>query len=808
MILGGAIAATSLVRKAAAHDPLQDVAMVGTALGATLVVYGGLVLLTALAGGGKSAALVRVDHFLPFFRKKQKQTVHRPSWFKRLVAKVLPASWLSDPMTGRAGRLRVFFKRLGPTMLSSPLRRVIQTICLLAFLWLFFYVCWPYTATPQPAGRVSTGWQLVEIDADTGFLRMVQTRADDWAQAPEEARFLVDPQALDAIQGEFGRFVVVQHVASDLTLRPSEPLTEHQLDQLLTTSGTWDLHERSPWPSHYADDLARKESLPADLFLVIDPLVSLSTAIAARSWVWSLTSAAVILIVCIVIPRGFCGYLCPLGTLIDLFDWAVSKRIRRFRVADDGWWVHLKYYVLLGTLVSAVCGVLVSGFVAAIPIITRGMLFLGEPVQSGLLRGWQQVPPPNAGQFVSILLFFVVLGLGLLRPRFWCKYVCPSGAVFSLGNVFRVSERKVESSCIHCNKCVEICPFDAIKADFTTRVTDCTLCQTCGGVCPTQAIKFVNRGNLVELKVENDPPTRETPIGRRGFVSLAAGTAAALVGGVGIASATKAFGARLGDPHTRPLVRPPGSVPEQEFLTMCIRCGECFKACPYNVLQPTGFEQGLEGLWTPKVVADHAGCASSCNACGQVCPTGAIRALPLAEKKAARMGLAIVNAETCLPMAAREPCRLCVDECIAAGYHAIEFKRMHTQTDEDGRPVEESGFLAPVVLADKCVGCGLCHISCYNVNVHQKQLLPASAIVVEAGEGKEDRILHGSYRALRSAEASQRRARLRDQQTHDYFIPGSGSVDHAEAPSPFSADETAPPQTPAANDDPFGIGAP
>ena len=200
-----------------------------------------------------------------------------------------------------------------------------------------------------------------------------------------------------------------------------------------------------------------------------------------------------ILAVCVLIPRGFCGYLCPLGTLIDLFDWSIGRRVTRFRVADDGWWVHIKYYLLLGSMVAAFCGVLVTGFVAAIPVITRGLLFLGAPLQTGLMRGWHQVPPMNPGHLVSIVLFFGVLGLGLFKPRFWCKYVCPSGAVFSLGNLFRASERKVESSCINCNKCVEICPFDAIKPDFTTRTTDCTLCQTCAGVCPTHAIKFVER---------------------------------------------------------------------------------------------------------------------------------------------------------------------------------------------------------------------------------------------------------------------------------------------------------------------------
>src|SRR4029453_7062355 len=129
-------------------------------------------------------------------------------------------------------------------------------------------------------------------------------------------------------------------------------------------------------------------------------------------------------------------------------------------------------------------------------------------------------------------------------------------AVFSLGNLFRVTERKVESSCINCNKCVEICPFDAIKPDYTTRTTDCTLCQTCGGVCPTQAIKFVDRWNLVDLKVENDPPQREQPFSRRGML------AGGVVGAASAMGMHHLWGADLEHATRETLpVRPPGSVP-------------------------------------------------------------------------------------------------------------------------------------------------------------------------------------------------------------------------------------------------------
>ena len=115
----------------------------------------------------------------------------------------------------------------------------------------------------------------------------------------------------------------------------------------------------------------------------------------------------------------------------------------------------------------------------------------------------------------------------------------------------------------------------------------------------------------------------------------------------------------------------------------------------------------------------------------------------------ARMGLAVVDRATCLPYAGREECRLCIDECKAAGYDAIEIVRQNVEVDANGDPVEDSGMRVPVVVAERCVGCGLCQMRCRAIHVKSRHALQASAIEVVAGPGREDRLLNGSYLARR-----------------------------------------------------------
>ncbi len=677
-------------------------------------------------------------------------------------------------------RARRLLERLGPTWAASPVRRSVQVVCLVLFLLLFFYICWPYSA--QPSAR-SAGWAPVNVDTVTGEVDVSTEVLPSEPAVPGDVWYVVD----DSRQPPklLGAFRVVRSSGSQWTLAPTNPMGPDALSQLSTSFGPWSLHANPPdrWPSHYADDLSAKQRIPAATFLAFDPLVSLSTALATRRWVWSLGWAAVVLLVCLVIPRGFCGYVCPLGTLIDLFDWAVGRRVSRFRVARADWWSRVKYVLLAAVLAGSLGGVLLTGFVAAIPVLTRGMAFLLAPLQTGLLQGWQEVPPLEPGQYVSIGLFFGVFALGLLGPRFWCRFLCPTGAVFSLGNLLRLHERQVSPACAGCSRCVAACPFDAVQPDFTTQSADCAFCQTCGGLCPANAITFRPRWPVDAQDASGTGSSHSTAsqgrsaarsslrhpaLDRRGFLAAGIGAAAGWLGSVGMDSADAV---EVGNSQSsKSPLRPPGSIPEDDFVRQCVRCGECLRVCPNGVLRPLGLEYGLTGLWTPRVAADRSGCQASCNRCGQVCPTGAIRALPLEEKRFVRIGRAVVDPTLCLPYVGRSECQWCVQECARTGHKALEFVRIGTETDAAGTPIADTGFLAPVVQPEKCVGCGMCEAICHAMNVRRNPLLTESAIHVEGGEGKEDRLRTGSYRALREAEEAAGNT-SRPDPTGDTYLP-------------------------------------
>jgi MauM/NapG family ferredoxin protein len=230
----------------------------------------------------------------------------------------------------------------------------------------------------------------------------------------------------------------------------------------------------------------------------------------------------------------------------------------------------------------------------------------------------------------------------------------------------------------------------AIDENRRIDMSTCNLCGECAVKCPRQIIGFTYGG------IRQGP--LPTSLSRRHFLgAVAAGVMLPSLKGADVL-------ARKDDPL---LIRPPGALPEKEFLGRCVRCGECLQVCIGNALQPAFLEAGLDGIFTPKLVARTGYCEFNCTLCGQVCPTGAISVLTKAEKHRVKIGNAWFDRNRCLPYAKGIPCIVCEEHCPTAE-KAIRFRMAEVYT-ADGTLVTVK---QPYVDDDLCIGCGICENKC------------------------------------------------------------------------------------------------
>jgi MauM/NapG family ferredoxin protein len=436
--------------------------------------------------------------------------------------------------------------------------------------------------------------------------------------------------------------------------------------------------------------------VPVDLFLRLDPLVALVTMAATRIAIPTLLIAFALLALAFFLGRFFCGYLCPLGALMDFLS--IPSYRKNPAQAGRG----IKYLILIAVVAAALLGWNTLSVLSPMAITPRLFTFVLYPPLIKLANAGLDVLRPAfsyagmdtlaqvsfsrpffSGWFPTLILFGLIVAAAYWRRRFWCRIVCPTGALFSLVSRFSSIRRTVNGQrCNDCGRCSAECKMGAIRPDFKTLSSECILCGNCAAVCRHNAIAFApRRGEDLDSSI---------PLGRRRFLlSAGAGLAAAAVVKAGPASAKEDR-----------FIRPPGSVPEPEFLARCIRCGACNKGCPTYGLQPAGMERGLDGLWTPRLISRIGGCEEKCNVCGWICPTHAIRALPLEEKRFVKIGEAVLDEKLCIVWKDDKACLICDEIC---PYDAIEFRWVTNP---------KSTLKRPVVLKDKCTGCGLCETKC------------------------------------------------------------------------------------------------
>ncbi len=453
-------------------------------------------------------------------------------------------------------------------------------------------------------------------------------------------------------------------------------------------------------------------SVGANSFFRSNPFVLASYVLAVKSFTWLLLPALLMAVFTAILGRFFCGWICPLGTLIDLTTGRIPKSAPiRFLKGN------LRHYLLITLLVMALFSVNVSGVFDPIAIMIRALTFFFYPLAGLAARaGWsglytiagdgrdhalffydflrayilpfRETLYPLA--FVSFAIFLFIFVLERFEKRNWCKNICPLGTLLGFLGRFSPFKRIPGRICNDCGDCRENCPtaFD----EEVLQSEKCIRCMTCLKACPGKRAKF--KPGLPSLRAAG--AQRQPVLSRRVF-------AGSIFSGIVLA---KGFSFRKPDTRNR-LLRPPGVTEEDIFLEKCVRCGECMKVCLRSALYPDFSHGGVPGIFMPIVIPRLGYCEYNCTLCGQVCPTGAIPRLTQEEKKKSVIGCAVIDRNLCLPYAKKMNCLVCEEHC-PVPEKAI---RLETVTDIDYQG-KRATLKRPHVIEELCTGCGICENKC------------------------------------------------------------------------------------------------
>ena len=371
--------------------------------------------------------------------------------------------------------------------------------------------------------------------------------------------------------------------------------------------------------------------------------------------------------------RVYCSILCPLGIMQDiagLIPLAKNRPRRDF--------VPLRFGIC-----GVVSGILVSGSAA-------GFYWLD--------------PYTLAGRSIAALLLGGTLPVALIllatfwRRRAFCTYICPAGTFLGLLSRSGVWQLEISESCVNCKKCVKACPAGCIDIEQKNIDNErCLRCMQCVSACPVKAVSPVRK-------------QEKTAISRREFLKRSLWAGAGLIAGMVITRT--GLWKKLFVPAPDDLIYPPGAADRESFLRKCTGCLLCVKACPQKIIVPD-----KHGAGTVRLKLDGSFCSYDCNRCGDICPTGAIRPLPLNVKRRVAIAKAKFDPTVCLVYQEGEQCGKCARACPAG---AITLRRG-----------------APSFKANLCIGCGACRTACPTEAFSITPLREQQPLDIQATENKK-----------------------------------------------------------------------